>query len=792
MADSAPLARFAAALADRYRIERELGRGSMATVYLAEDLRHHRKVAVKVLRPELAAAIGADRFLAEIQTTAKLQHPHILPLFDSGAADGFLYYVMPYVEGESLQQRLARAGALGVDEVTRIVADVGSALDYAHRHGVVHRDIKPANILMHEGAALLADFGIARAVTDGPGERLTGTGVSLGTPHYMSPEQASGERDAGPPSDIYSLGVVAYELVSGQPPFNGRSVQAVLAQLMTAEPAPLTTPRAGLNAAVRKAMARDPATRFATGAAFAEALGSDRMSFSRPRRLAPLAIASGVALAALAALAGWRYLRSRGAPPSPAPRLIAVLPFANLTGDSSKEFFGRGLSIEITEQLHRLHIAVVGSAAATTAARRFRSGADVDVQAAGRALGADAVLVGTLLRSADGDRVGLELTDVKTQAVLWSERYQLGANLFAVQDSVAGRVAGALRLQLTPAEFAAARSGRSVDAAAHDMVVRAKAYAEQRDEAGLIQATTLFAEALRRDSTYADAWAGLAEAYNLHAVFNDVTPGDYFRLASEAVDRALALDSASVTAHRARAFIAVFWRHDWALADREFRRAIALDSLSPSNWLFRTWYFMAMGPWDSVRGSILRAHQLDSLAPVIAARMADVLYDGGDAAGARAELVRMLRYDPGNGSVRLSLASMHAVLGQCDSALALFPRSAALPPYAGAYRYAIRVWARCGQLERVAELVRKAEQSRQSGGTPSGVAAAIAATHLGNPDVMYRWLEYAFRTGDWQLFFVRGDPEFEPYRNEPRLQSLLRQAGMPPLGMRGAPGMGPR
>jgi serine/threonine-protein kinase len=772
--------RIVAALADRYRIERELGAGGMATVYLAHDLRHDREVAVKVLRPELAAAIGADRFLAEIHTTAKLQHPHILPLFDSGAADGFLYYVMPYIDGESLQQRLARSGALGVDDVTRIVADVGSALDYAHRQGVVHRDIKPANILIYEGTALLADFGIARAAAEGDGERLTGTGISLGTPHYMSPEQASGERDAGPPSDIYSLGVVAYELLSGQPPFNGRSVQAVLAQLMTAEPAPLTTPRAGLNAAVQKAMARDPADRFATGAAFAEALGSDRAFVPGRHRLAPLPIVAGLALAALAAFAGWRYLR-RGTPAtSAAPRLIAVLPFANLTGDSSKEFFGRGLSIEITEQLHRLHIAVVGSAAATTAARRFRTGADVDVQAAGRALGADAVLNGTLLPSSEGDRVGLELTDVKTQAVLWSERYQLGANLFAVQDSVAGRVASALRLQLTPAEFAAARSGRSVDPAAHDMVVRAKAYAEQRDEAGLIQATTLFAEALRRDSTYADAWAGLAEAYNLHAVFNDVTPGDYFRLASDAADRALELDSASVTAHRARAFLAVFWRHDWPLADREFRQALALDSLSPSNWLFRTWYFMAMGPWDSVRGSILRAHQLDSLAPVIAARMADVLYDGGDATGARAELIRMLRYDPANGSVRLSLASVYAALGQCDSSLALFPRSAALPPYAGAYRYAIRVWARCGQPERIAGLLRIAEQSRQAGGTPSGFAAAIAATYVANRDVMYRWLDYAFRTGDWQLFFVKGDPEFAPYRNEPRFEALLRQAGMRP------------
>src|SRR5688500_15246491 len=222
------------ALADRYRIERELGAGGMATVYLAQDVRHHRKVAVKVLRPELAAAIGAERFLAEIQTTANLQHPHILPLFDSGQADGFLFYVMPFVEGESLRERLDREQQLPVDEAVEIARSVASALQYAHERGVIHRDIKPANILLSRGEPLIADFGIALAVSQAGGGRVTETGLSLGTPHYMSPEQATGDQRIGPQADVYALGCVLYEMLVGEPPYSGSNAQAVLGKIIAA------------------------------------------------------------------------------------------------------------------------------------------------------------------------------------------------------------------------------------------------------------------------------------------------------------------------------------------------------------------------------------------------------------------------------------------------------------------------------------------------------------------------------------------------------------------------------
>jgi len=317
------------ALADRYRIERELGAGGMATVYLAHDIKHDRKVAVKVLRPELAAVIGAERFLAEIRITANLQHPHILPLHDSGEAAGTVFYVMPYVEGESLRDRLAREKQLPVADAVRIATEVAGALDYAHRHGVVHRDIKPENVLLHEGQALVADFGIALAVSRSEGGmRLTETGMSLGTPHYMSPEQAMGERDITPAADVYALGCVLYELLTGEPPFDGPTAQAVVAKVLTSEPDPVTSLRKTVplhvGAAVHTALEKVPADRFTSARAFAAALANPqfvgRAGSARPAPSKRPRFAVTVPLAALAAsalaLAAWGWLRSGPEPPT--------------------------------------------------------------------------------------------------------------------------------------------------------------------------------------------------------------------------------------------------------------------------------------------------------------------------------------------------------------------------------------------------------------------------------------------------------------------------------------------
>ena len=321
------VSRLQSALEDRYRIDREAGAGGMATVYLAQDLRHDRRVALKVLRPELAAVIGAERFLAEIKLTANLQHPHILPLFDSGAVDSYLFYVMPFIEGETLRDRLTREKQLPVADAVRLATEVASALDYAHRHGVVHRDIKPENILLHDGQALVADFGIALAASKASGSRMTETGMSLGTPHYMSPEQAMGEREITPRSDVYALGAMLYEMLSGEPPFTGHTAQAVVARVLTETPRPLATQRhtvpRHLEAAVMTALEKLPADRFATAAAFAEALKdksyASTVAMEAARATGPtpapagrarpggltLALAAATAVATVAALWGW-------------------------------------------------------------------------------------------------------------------------------------------------------------------------------------------------------------------------------------------------------------------------------------------------------------------------------------------------------------------------------------------------------------------------------------------------------------------------------------------------------
>jgi eukaryotic-like serine/threonine-protein kinase len=325
------VARLSAALEGRYRLVRELGQGGMATVYLAEDLKHDRKVALKVLRPELAAVLGAERFVQEIKTTAALSHPHILPLFDSGEAGGFLYYVMPYIEGETIREKLNRETQLGIEEAVRITSEVADALDYAHRHGVIHRDIKPENILLHDGRPMVMDFGIALAVSAAAGGRMTETGMSLGTPHYMSPEQATAEKDLTSRSDTYSLGSVLYEMLTGEPPHIGNSAQAIIMKIVTEDAAPVTRLRKSVPThvagAVAKSLERLPADRFETAKAFADALANP--AFDTARSVGPLGPATRPvgssarrpvvgALTALtavsAALAAWGWLRPRGEP----------------------------------------------------------------------------------------------------------------------------------------------------------------------------------------------------------------------------------------------------------------------------------------------------------------------------------------------------------------------------------------------------------------------------------------------------------------------------------------------
>ena len=332
-----------AALATRYSLERELGAGGMATVYLAHDLKHGRDVALKVLRPELAAALGTERFLQEIRISARLDHPHILTLIDSGESNGFVWYALPFVRGESLRARLDREKLLSVEDAVRIATQVAGALDFAHRLGVVHRDIKPENILLHEGVAVVADFGIALAASEAGGDRLTLSGLSLGTPQYMSPEQATGSKDIDARSDVYSLGAMVYESLTGEPPHTGPTVQAVIAKLLSERPTRIrvvrdTVPRE-IDDAVAKALAKAPTDRFARAGDFAAALAvQPAPAKSSSFRLPLVAAVLGVLLIA-AIVTLWKSSGTTAAPPAAIEAAsVAVLPFGNLTGNPADQY----------------------------------------------------------------------------------------------------------------------------------------------------------------------------------------------------------------------------------------------------------------------------------------------------------------------------------------------------------------------------------------------------------------------------------------------------------------------
>ncbi|PYO33407.1 MAG: hypothetical protein DMD32_00925, partial [Gemmatimonadetes bacterium] len=422
-----PLARVQAALAGRYTIERELGRGGMATVYLAQDRKHHRPVAIKVLKPELAAALGPERFLREIDTAARLTHPHILPLHDSGEAAGLLYYVMPYVEGETLRDRLEREGQLPLEEAVRITREVASALSYAHSHDVVHRDIKPENILLSGGEAVVADFGIARAITAAARGQLTETGIAIGTPGYMSPEQGAASARVDERSDIYSLGCVLYEMLAGEPPFTGPSAESIVRQHLAAAPPRVSAMRAAVPPAIEeaivRALAKTPADRFATAADFVEALAAPAQRVrDTGRRTSRLAAGAGLAATLLAAAAGLFVLsRPHGTPAlaGPTGQSIAVLPFVNVSGAPQEEYLSDGISEELIDALSKLpQLQVV----ARPSSFAFK-GKNEDVRQIAQALQVATVLGGSVRRAANRLRVTAQLTDARNGYNLWSETY---------------------------------------------------------------------------------------------------------------------------------------------------------------------------------------------------------------------------------------------------------------------------------------------------------------------------------------------------------------------------------
>jgi eukaryotic-like serine/threonine-protein kinase len=629
-------ARLQGALADRYRFDRELGAGGMATVYLAHDLKHERKVAVKVLRPELVHALGPERFLREITTTANLHHPHILPLYDSGrtpeASGAFLYYVMPFVEGESLRDRMNREKQLPLDDALRIAGEVADALSYAHRRGVIHRDIKPENILLESGHALVADFGIAWAVSSAGADRLTETGLVVGTPAYMSPEQSAGERDLDGRSDLYALGCVLYEMLAGQPPFSGATVESIVRQHLTATPPPITQLRPAVPgmvaAALERALAKNPADRFHSVGQFAAALGDRETSrptdagYGQPvggrssRRMVPWAIALVAALGLV-----WLGLRARGpatgsAAPD-APRSIAVLPFENLRGDSASEYVSQGVAEEILHALAQIPDLRV---AARTSSFQF-GGKSVDIREVGRQLDVATVLEGSIQRSGDTVRITTQLIDARTGYHVWSGKFDRPmANLFAVEDEISRAIADTLKVSLG---LVLRRARGPVDPVALDFYFRGLALIPIRG-AALPTAMAYLDSALARDSTFAPAWAALAVCHELLPVYYLAPFGSSMEAAKRAADRAIALDSGSVRAYVAQANV-YRDQSQWPQAERAYRRALDLGPNDPEAIEQFGQFLLFVGQIRDALQWLDRARRLDPMAPIPAGVEGNVL-----------------------------------------------------------------------------------------------------------------------------------------------------------------------
>ena len=629
------------ALRGRYTIERELGRGGMATVFLAHDLRHDRSVALKVLHAELVPQHGPQRFEREIKVAARLQHPHILTVLDSGElADGRLWYTMPYVEGESLRERLRREGGpLPIDEALRIAREVADGLHYAHGHGVIHRDIKPENILLAAGHALIADFGIARALEDTAPQRpisidgsLTQTGTVIGSPTYMSPEQVSGEEGLDGRVDLYALAVVTYEMLVGKPPFTGTSAHAVLAQHLMAErpavrPARPTVP-AGIDAAILKAMATDPGNRFASTAEFAQALERGASASPGRRRMSRTA-GTLVAIGLVALGAGSVWLTSRGtdgAEETAAARL-AVLPFENV-GDAENAYFADGVADAVRGKLSGLAgVQVIASSSSDQYRQTGKSPREI-----GRELGARYLLVGKV-RWQKGPKtsrvqVSPELIEASTGTTRWQQLFDAPfTDVFGVQEEITRGVASALELEVSEGAQVAVGERPTKSLAAYDAYLRGEKLSNRvglTDPMALRNAISSYEEATALDPGFALAWAQLSRARATLYVNFLRTPEDG-EAARVAAERAVALKPALPQARFARAFYLSAVRREHARALEEVTRARRVAPRDPELLSMAALAEQQLGRWDQALAHFQQAESLDPQSFGTRRRLARVL-----------------------------------------------------------------------------------------------------------------------------------------------------------------------
>jgi serine/threonine-protein kinase len=737
------LSRLRAALGERYDVEREAGRGGTSTVYLASDRKHGRSVAVKVLHPEMAASFGAGRFRHEIETVARLQHPRIVPVYDSGEGEGLLYYVMPYLEGESLRDRLRRQSPLPVREAIRIAEGVGSALAYAHRQGVLHRDIKPENILFAAGEPMVTDFGIARPLT-ADNTAITATGLVVGTPAYMSPEQIGGE-PLDPRSDLYALGCVLFEMLAGRPPFVASGSDSLLRQHLLADPPRLLDLRSDVPAdtetVIRRSLAKSREQRQADVTAFCEALTA-----------APARAEAG----------------------GPARRRLAVLPFENRSADPEQEYFSDGLTEEMIGVLGQLDPRRIAVIARTSAMRYKASNKPLDEIAA--ELGVEWILEGSVRRDRERARITARLVHARDQTQLWAESFDRTLDdAFGVQKDVAERVARALQAELLGPATGGDRLAARVPPTVREAYLRGRHLWFQRTHTAVLSARVQFENAVRTEPGFALGHAGLADVFLTLGDIDYMPVPEANRMGIEIARRALALDDSLPEAHVS---IGHGLLHQWAFAAAEesLQRALRLNPNMVMAYFYLALVYSVMGrPEDGLR-AMSRAQELDPVNSTVAVGMASVHRHAGRPEAAIRALARAFEIDPEFGSAHLALALCLLDKKDAEGAeRALDKAEARIGTGTALLSNRARALILRGETAQARALLERiSPASNPEHGRADSAAEVYAA--LGENDEAFRWLEVAFEERSTELAFLKtGVSTFDPIRDDPRFDRLWQR-----------------
>jgi eukaryotic-like serine/threonine-protein kinase len=723
----------------------------MAVVFLAQDLRHDRKVAVKVLRPDLSAAIGAERFLREIKLAAGLNHPHILPLYDSGQAGELLFYVMPNMEGRSLRERLQRERQLPLSDAIAITREVASALDYAHRHQVVHRDIKPENILLHEGSAMVADFGIGKALSaDGS---LTQTGMVMGTPIYMSPEQAAGDPGVDGRTDLYSLACVLFEMLTGEPPFTGATPQAIIAKRFVSPIPKVRVARdvpEAVDDALTRALARTPVDRFATAAQFGEALRGINGS-------GPSDQATAV---------------GRTPASSPARKAIAVLPLANMSADPENEYFSDGMTEEIINALAKVPGVQVAS---RTSSFAFK-GKEVDVRTIGEKLGVSSVLEGSVRKVGNRVRITAQLINVADGYHLWSETYDRQLeDVFAIQDEISHAIVDALKLRLGSDAETLVAPAKNIEA--YTLYLKGRFVFNKDTEPSTRKALDFFQQSLLQDPGYARSYAGIADCWTQLAD-DFVVPDDAYPRAKAAATRALQHDPDLVEAITSVGKVLCWYEWDFAAAARQLRRAVALnENHAEAHWALGS-VLPTVGLLPEAVEEMRKGLILDPLSAVYSRWLGRFLLFGGDYARAIAQAEKTIDLDADYAYSYLDIGSAYLELGDPEAALQWLQRGQGLENSVRSYDATIvRALAPLGRREEADEILHRLEdESRQHYVRSEILAMGYAA--VGDRDRAFAGLERAYQVRSAGLIYLHVDPGYKPLRADPRFGQLVERIGL--------------